>query len=87
MDDKIKIDKDVAWRIVDGQLFAVTVDGNLHNVDSPVGVAVWSLIDQGEGSVEKLLEHVLAEFDVDRTTAESDLREFLDHLKQLGVLA
>lgn len=86
MADKLKIDKNVAWRIVDNQLFAVTVDGNLHHVESPVGVAIWNLLDQGKGTREELLAHVLAEFEIDAPSATADLDEFLDDLKQRGVL-
>jgi hypothetical protein len=84
--DTLKIHKNVAWRIVDNQLFAVTVDGNLHCVESPVGVAVWQLLDQGKGRRAELVDHVLSEFDVDRPTAEADIDEFLRDLKQRGVL-
>jgi outer membrane protein assembly factor BamB len=81
-----RISTDAAWRIVDGELFAVTPDGNLHHVDSPTGVFVWQLLNQAPATLSACSEAVVREFEVDLPTARQDLSEFLDQLVTLGVV-
>jgi hypothetical protein len=84
--ERFSISPHVAWRIVDEQVFAVTGDGRLHHVASPVGVLVWRKLDSGVGGRDELLAAVLAEFAVARTTAQKDLDEFLADLQGKKVI-
>ncbi|MBM4355633.1 MAG: PqqD family protein [Deltaproteobacteria bacterium] len=81
-----RISPDVAWRIVDEELFAVTPDGNLHHVDSPTGVYVWHLLDRKPATLAQCADAVFREFEVDLPTASGDLAEFLGRLVSLGIL-
>ncbi len=81
-----RIHSDVAWRIVDGELFAVTPDGNLHHVESPTGVFVWKMLDGRAPSASECAAAVTEAFEVDLETARKDLAEFLEQLVSLGVV-
>lgn len=83
---KYQIARRVAWRLVAGELFAITPDGMQHHVESPTGVLVWSEIEKGGRDRDQLLKAILAEFDVDEATAAADLDEFLSSLVNAGLL-
>lgn len=49
------------------------------------GKLLWERIPAA-GTEEDLVAAVLEEYEVDRQTAERDVREFLDSLRKLGIL-
>ena len=49
------------------------------------GVFFWKLLKE-ETTKEKLLEAVLSEYDVDSTVAKKDIDEFLQKLRDKGIL-
>lgn len=49
------------------------------------GQFLWERIPEAEGEAE-LTEALLEEYEVDRQTAEQDVREFLDSLRKLDIL-
>lgn len=51
-----------------------------------VGVLLWKML-QEEVSLEQLVQGVTDEYEVDAEVAREDILEFLDTLKQGGVLA
>ena len=50
------------------------------------GALLWKTLEQG-GDRESLAEALLAEYEVDRSTALADVDEFLTKLKDIGCLA
>jgi hypothetical protein len=74
-----RIAPEVAWRLVEGELFAVTGDGRLHNVRSAVGLHIWSLLVTGADR-ETLLDAIVANYSVSEEDAGRDLDDFLDSL-------
>ncbi|GEM_PF-4749574 len=74
------------WRIVDGQLFALTSDGMLHVVEEASGVFLFELLVAGPRSRDELLSELLAEFNVGDQQAASELDCFLAELVAKGVL-
>jgi len=50
------------------------------SVLNPIGTRIWELVD-GDRSVEAIVTVVTEEFEVDRSTAESDVQEFLQELR------
>lgn len=86
MAKQYKISAQVAWRIVDGQVFAVTQDGRIHNIDDATGLCVWDRLSRSSATTEQLLTAVTAEFEVEQAVAQSDLKEFLAALSNLGLL-
>src|SRR5688572_11086109 len=52
---------------------------------TPTGAAIWDRLDNW-ATVDALVEHVVAEFDVERALAERDAREFLEQLQIANAL-
>ena len=50
-----------------------------------VGAFLWERIPAAADE-EELVDRVLQEYDVDTTTAQKDVREFLDGLRSMGIL-
>lgn len=86
MGAQYKISAQVAWRIVDGQVFAVTQDGRIHNIDDATGLCVWDRLNKSGATFEQLLTAVTDEFAVEQTVAQGDLDEFLSSLSDLGLV-
>ena len=81
---------DVITRKVAGELILVPIRGNIANMQhiftlTPVAECIWELID-GKTSVEQIILSVMAEFEVDSVTAESDSVEFLQSLAEHGLI-
>ena len=55
-------------------------------VTNAVGACLWEAL-QEETTQEALVEKLLAEFEVDRETAEADVSEFLANLQNLELLS
>jgi len=85
-EQRFVIARDVAWRVLDDQVFAVTLDGNMHHIDTVTGVFIWERLDDGVDTIPRLVEAVLDAFQIDRNTAEADLGEFLHELVGKKVL-
>ena len=83
--DTYKLADNVAWRIVDGEVFAITADGTLHNIANETGKAVWNLLAAGPVSVATAAEALVEEFEVDLETATADAAEFFGVLVKKGV--
>jgi hypothetical protein len=60
-------------------------DDSKMAVLSPVAEFIWTLLEEPRTSAELLLA-VTEEFDVDASTAEADIREFLQELESHGFL-
>lgn len=89
---QIRVHPDVVWRDVDGEIVLLNVvTGQYFGLDE-VGSRVWMLLQQdGEAGtpISTLQDRILAEFDVDRPTAEADLTALIGQLveQQLVTLA
>jgi len=81
---------DLAWRLVDGVVFLLTPDSRYHQIDDPVGVAVWQALSgapaDGAPDRDGLAARVAERFDVSRETAAADLAPFLDELERVGAV-
>ena len=86
----MKIKKDLIKRQIAGDTFLVPVGKTIYNNNGPfflteVGAFLWDRLPQAEGE-EELLTAVLAEYDVDEATARSDIRAYLDKLKEMDII-
>jgi hypothetical protein len=52
---------------------------------TPTGAAIWDRLGEWT-TLDALVSHVLAQFDVDRAVAERDVREFLEQLGTANAL-
>jgi len=78
---------DVAWRIVGGEVFAVTIDGLSHDIDRPSGVAIWQLLDAGPATLDQVVAMLVEQFKVDSATARTDAAEFLSDLQKKSLVS
>ena len=74
---KICVDPQVAWRDLDGHVFAVTPDNRQHELAGGVESLVWHCLVDAASSVEDLTRRVTESFDVPAEVASSDLLEFV----------
>lgn len=80
-----RIGRNVAWRLVDGEVFAITANGLTHEIDRASGVAAWKRLDSGPASLDDLVDVLVAEFEVDRDTARKDCAQFVETLLARGL--
>jgi hypothetical protein len=60
------------------------VDINMLFVLNPTASCLWIHLD-GHHTSDDLVEELLARFETDRTTAQADVKAFLDSLRELGL--
>lgn len=77
-------------RNVGGQDFLVPLGSKVMDMNALVtlnatGRCVWELLAE-ERPVEYLAAEVAKQFDVDKDSAQADIRAFLDDLERLGML-
>ena len=82
--------KDVVSRKIAGELFLVPVAGNLADMErmfalTTVAQFIWEKID-GKRSLSDIRDELLAEFDVEKDQADSDIREFVAELMSAGLV-
>jgi len=74
------------FRIFDGEATIVLPDGSYIKVLNEVGSRVWELIN-GQRSLEEVVDVICEEFEIGRTEADRDVREFLAALEEHRMLA
>jgi len=82
--------KDLVTRCVADETIIVPVRNNVGDLDSiytlnEVATTIWQLID-GRKSVSQIIEEICKVYDVRREEAEKDTLEFLNTLKEAGLL-
>lgn len=50
-----------------------------------IGALIWRML-QEESSIDKIVEAILDEYEIDAKTAEKDVIEFVDYLKQNKII-
>ncbi|MBN1426123.1 PqqD family protein [Candidatus Fermentibacteria bacterium] len=79
LDKVVARNKDVAWRVIDGEAILISAeDSMLHSLDE-VGTRIWELAD-GATTVRSIIESICGEFEVEDTQAENDVLEFVTNL-------
>lgn len=82
--------KDLVTRDIAGETIIVPVRSNVGDLNSiytlnMVGTMIWELID-GKKDVQKIIETVCSEYEISAEEAERDIIEFLEQLKEMGVI-
>lgn len=70
----------VACRTLDGEAVVVHSRTRRLHVLDPVATFIWDACSAGDRNVGEVVSALVEEFEVDRDTAERDVREFLDEL-------
>ena len=86
----MKIRYEFVARSIAGEHFLVPVGEAARQFSgmfamNELGAFLWEAIP-GAADEEELVDRVLDEYEVDRDTAEQDVREFLEHLRKIGIL-
>ena len=86
----MKIKKELVKRDIAGDTILVPVgktvyDSNGLFILNELGAFLWDRLEAAE-TEEELLRAVLEEYEVDETTAKSDIQAFLDKLRGMGIL-
>ncbi len=86
----MRVSKDFILREIAGEFMLVPVGKAATNFNglitmNEIGDFLFRALEQ-EQSEEELVEKILQEYDVDRDTAQKDLQEFLQQLRELGAL-
>lgn len=84
------IKKKLLKREINGEHFLVPLGKTVYEsnglfVLSEVGSFIWDLLPGAENE-EDILKAVLAEYEVDESVARTDLTEYLDKLRDMGIL-
>lgn len=86
----MKINKEFVLREIAGDYILVPVGNTAMEFNglitlNEVSALLWEKL-QHEVSLEQLIDAVLEEYEVDRTTAAQDVEEFVDKLKETKIL-
>ena len=82
---KISRQKDVAWRMIEGEAVIITPsDSTMHTLNE-TGTRIWELID-GARSLGEVAEALQAEFEVDEKKAREDTLWFAECLAKKGLV-
>ena len=81
-----KIHSRVAFQKVEDGFFVITPDNALHQLNDPVAIRIWELLETEPSSVNDLVDRITGEFDVDAGTAKTDIQEFLAGALQRDML-
>lgn len=77
-------DQAIANTVGDEMVVLHLANGTYYGLD-PVGAILWETLTQDQ-LPSHAFETILARFDVDRTTVENDLRQFLGELAENGLV-
>lgn len=86
----MKLKSDYVLRAFSGKYIAVSVNdsddnNNVFITMNKSSAFVWELL-QNEISYEEVLSKIIEKYNIDEVTAKADLDEFIDKLKEAGVL-
>ena len=86
LDTVLTRNPDAAYRVYDGQATVLLAEGAEVNVINEIGSLVWDRID-GVRTLGKILEEVVAEYEVSREQAQRDMLEFAASLREHNMVA
>ena len=88
----MKLKEDFMLREVAGQWLLVPIGETVVNVNgiitlSESGAVIWRALEESESAdVEKLADALMQEYEIDRETAIESVGEFLNDLKEKGII-
>jgi len=87
----MKTKGDYILREVVGQSIVIPLGNNVVSVNGIItltesAVILWKKLENGVDSIDELTDVLLDEYDVDRETAHSSVVEFIDQLREKGMI-
>lgn len=84
--DRIQRQKNVAWRLIDGEAVIITpADSTMHSLNE-TGTRIWELLGQNQ-TVAQVAERIREEFDVTPEVAQKDTLWFVQCLSKKGLVS
>ena len=85
LESKFQRQKDVAWRMIDGEAVIITpADSTMHTLND-VGTRIWELMT-GTRTLREVAGVLCVEFEVDKDRAEKDTLWFAECLAKKGLI-
>ena len=86
----MELKKKMIKRTIGGETFLVPLGKAVYDANglyflTDVGAFIWDLLPQVEEE-SQILAAVLAEYDVAEDTARADVHEFLEKLREMGII-
>lgn len=86
----MEIRKKLLKREIAGESFLVPLGKTVYDTNglfvlTELGTFIWDLLPEAD-TKEQILEKILAEYEVEESTAKNDLEEFLDKLRILEII-
>lgn len=78
-------EKNVAFRIIDGEAIVVNLKKSNFHTLNPVATFIWNNLD-GKTQVQEIIKNISNEFDVEPDLARKDCLEFLNDLLNEGLI-
>lgn len=85
MASRVRAADDVLFRNLEGEAVLVGLKTSCYFGLDPVGTRIWELLAEHE-RLDAVLAGVVAEFEVDRATAEADLLRLIGELAAQGLV-
>ena len=85
LDRQIEIVSDVFARPFDGELVVLDLAGGEYYGLDAIGAEVWKALEQGT-SLASVVDRLLVEYEVDRSTLEADILALLSELETKGLV-
>jgi hypothetical protein len=80
-----RISDDVVFRELEGEAVLLNLESGIYFGLDVVGTRIWQLIEQ-YGALTAVVDHIVREFDVDRSEATTDLLELVGELTRRGLV-
>jgi methyltransferase-like protein len=81
----VRDDENIVYAKFDGEVAMLTSKDNRYRGLNSLATFIWEQAD-GRTKVERIIEKICQEFDVDRHTAEKDRLEFINELISKGLV-
>ena len=80
--DEVRLRSGIEWRTVSGEVVALDLDSSAYLAVNDTGSLLWPLVASG-ATEGRLVEELVAHFDVDGEQARVDVAEFVGRLRAL----
>jgi len=84
LDQMVAVSEDAVFRELDGEAVVLNLETGVYYGLDTVGTAIWQAIEP-RGRLRHAFDRVVAEFDADPATIESDLIDLADSLLDKGL--
>ena len=84
--EQVKFADSVFAQEVDGEMVLLDMNSENYFGLDEVGSSIWQAIEAEEGMLERVLEVLLEEYDVEESVLKHDLLVFVDKLAESGLV-